>query len=98
MHLGCSWFRDLIQIGLEDRVFMDLPGLLCAERPARLQPVQRHPGSIPWSQYRETGGAVEGLYLHDAPDSTPDRLLWVAYVKTKRPRVGRTRGAARCAG
>ncbi|MEQ9206138.1 MAG: tRNA preQ1(34) S-adenosylmethionine ribosyltransferase-isomerase QueA [Phycisphaerales bacterium] len=76
---------------LEDRVFSDLPELL--NRDDLL--VFNRSGVVP-ARFRgsnlETGGAVEGLYLHDAPGSTPERVLWVAYVKTKRPRVGRRAG------
>lgn len=73
---------------LEDRVFTDLPGLLeprdvlvfnrSSVLPARFRGVNQ-----------QTGGGFEGLYLFDAPDSSSQRLMWVAYVKTKRPRVGR---------
>ncbi|MBO6512657.1 MAG: tRNA preQ1(34) S-adenosylmethionine ribosyltransferase-isomerase QueA [Phycisphaerales bacterium] len=73
---------------LEDRVFSDLPSLLAPSDlmvfnrssvlPARIKGVNQ-----------ETGGGFEALYLFEAPGSDADRLLWVAYVKTKRPRVGR---------
>ncbi|MDF1870425.1 MAG: S-adenosylmethionine:tRNA ribosyltransferase-isomerase, partial [Phycisphaerales bacterium] len=76
---------------LEDRVFSDLPELLSRDDLL----VFNRSGVVP-ARFRgsnlETGGAVEGLYLHDAPGSTPERVLWVAYVKTKRPRVGRCAG------
>jgi len=81
---------------LEDRVFSDLPGLLS---PDDLLVFNR--SSVMPARFRgsnvETGGAVEGLYLHDAPGSGgegtgDERPMWVAYVKTKRPRVGRRAG------
>ncbi|MBL4808469.1 MAG: tRNA preQ1(34) S-adenosylmethionine ribosyltransferase-isomerase QueA [Phycisphaerales bacterium] len=76
---------------MEDRVFTDLPGLLL---PDDLLVFNR--SSVMPARFRgsniETGGAVEGLYLHDAPGSTAARPMWVAYVKTKRPRVGRRAG------
>lgn len=73
---------------LEDRRFVDLPRLLNRDDllvfnrssvvPARFLGVTI-----------ETGGKVEGLYLHDAEGSDSDRPYWVAYIKAKRPRVGR---------
>ncbi len=76
---------------MEDRVFTDLPGLLS---PDDLLVFNR--SSVMPARFRgsniETGGAVEGLYLHDAPGSSDERPMWVAYVKTKRPRVGRRAG------
>jgi len=82
---------------LEDRVFTDLPGLL--DRDDLL--VFNRSSVIP-AKFRglnlETGGGVEGLYLHDAPGSgvgsgpEPGKLRWVAYIKSKRPRPGRRVG------
>lgn len=77
---------------LEDRVFSDLPSLL---EPSDLLVFNR--SSVLPARFRgvnqETGGGFEALYLFDAPDtdtdSVPERLMWIAYVKTKRPRVGR---------
>jgi len=76
---------------LEDRVFTDLPGLLEAEDLLVFNRSSVMPARFRGSNI-ETGGAVEGLYLYDAPGSTLERPLWVAYVKTKRPRVGRRAG------
>ncbi len=73
---------------LEDRVFSDLPSLLA---PNDLMVFNR--SSVLPARFRgvnqETGGGFEALYLFDAPDSDPKGLRWVAYVKTKRPRIGR---------
>ncbi len=73
---------------LEDRVFSDLPSLLA---PSDLMVFNR--SSVLPARFRgvnqETGGGFEALYLFDAPDSDPKGLRWVAYVKTKRPRIGR---------
>ncbi len=82
---------------LEDRVFSDLPKLLAPNDllvfnrssvlPARFQ-----------GRNIETGGGFEGLYIHEAPQSSPERLLWIAYVKAKRPRVGRRVGLVDASG
>jgi len=76
---------------LEDRVFSDLPSLLLPEDLLVFNRSSVMPARFLGSNI-ETGGAVEGLYLHDAPGSTDARPMWVAYVKTKRPRVGRRAG------
>jgi S-adenosylmethionine:tRNA ribosyltransferase-isomerase len=76
---------------LEDRAFTDLPELLEADDLLVFNRSSVMPARFRGSNI-ETGGAVEGLYLHDAPGSTAVRPMWIAYVKTKRPRAGRRAG------
>ncbi len=73
---------------IEDRVFSDLPGLLLRDDLLVFNRSSVVPARFRGSNI-ETGGAVEGLYLSDAPGSTPERPLWLALVKTKRPKPGR---------
>lgn len=76
---------------LQDRVFTDLPGLLMPDDLLVFNRSSVMPARF-CGRNLQTGGAVEGLYLCDGPGSSPGRLLWVALVKTKRPRVGRRIG------
>jgi len=87
---------------MEDRVFADLPSLLSRDDLLVFNRSSVMPARFRGSNV-ETGGAVEGLYLHDAPGSGDggsgdERPMWVAYVKTKRPRVGRRAGLVDASG
>ncbi len=82
---------------LEDRVFSDLPELLSPNDLLVFNRSSVLPARFQGSNL-ETGGAFEGLYLHDAPQSSSEQKYWIAYVKTKRPRVGRRVGLVDASG
>ena len=70
---------------IEDRVFTDLPDLL---EPGDLMVFNRSrvlPARLR-GRVRDTGGGVDALYLHAAPD---DACRWTVLVNAKRPRAGR---------
>jgi S-adenosylmethionine:tRNA ribosyltransferase-isomerase len=82
---------------LEDRVFSDLPSLLQQDDLLVFNRSSVLPARFQGSNL-ETGGAFEGLYLRDVPQSEGEQTHWIAYVKTKRPRIGRRVGLVDASG